>query len=295
MSAAPAVPAATGLGAGDPTYDAVAVRSAAVVIRAYSSSFGWACRLLGDPVRDHVRTVYALVRVADEIVDDPRPVLTPAERDELLTELEREVGRARARGRSSNLVVHAFARTARTFGIGDDLVAPFFASMRADLTATAHDDASFAAYVHGSAEVVGLMCLRVFVAGDEAAYDRLAPGAARLGAAFQKVNFLRDLAEDVDARGRSYFPGLDVDAFDDDDRDRLLADVDADLRAAAAVIDDLPRTSRRAVRVAHDLFAELSRRLAATPAATIRRERVRVPDLVKARLVAAAVARDVLR
>ncbi|MGW8566731.1 phytoene/squalene synthase family protein [Isoptericola sp. NPDC055881] len=279
----------------DGLYDAVAVESAAVVIRAYSSSFGWACRLLGEPVRDHVRTVYALVRVADEIVDDISPTLTPAQREDLLDELERDVTRARACGRSSNLVVHAFARTARRFGIGDDLVAPFFASMRADLTVSAHDEASFAAYVHGSAEVVGLMCLRVFVAGDDEAYARLAPGAARLGAAFQKVNFLRDLAEDVEARGRSYFPGLDVDGFDDDARDRLLADIDADLAAAAAVIGDLPRSSRRAVRVAHDLFAELSRRLAATPAATIRRERVRVPGPVKARLVAAACARDVLR
>ncbi|GAB3098530.1 phytoene/squalene synthase family protein [Isoptericola nanjingensis] len=296
-----AVPAVPVVGAGaavagvDPTYDATAVRSAAVVVRAYSTSFGWACRLLGDDVRDHVRGVYALVRVADEIVDDPRPGLSVAERGELLDELEQEVARARGRGRSSNLVVHAFARTARLFGIGDDLVAPFFASMRTDLTVTAHDEAGFATYVHGSAEVVGLMCLRVFVAADDAAYARLAPGAARLGAAFQKVNFLRDLAEDVDLRGRSYFPGLDVDAFDDADRDRLLADVDADLAAARVAIDELPRSSRLAVRVAHDLFAELSRRLAATPAATIRRERVRVPGPVKARLVAGALAREALR
>ncbi|MCZ2264683.1 phytoene/squalene synthase family protein [Isoptericola sp. QY 916] len=296
--AVPAVPVA-GAGAAvagvDPTYDATAVRSAAVVVRAYSTSFGWACRLLGDDVRDHVRGVYALVRVADEIVDDPRPGLSVAERGELLDELEQEVARARGRGRSSNLVVHAFARTARLFGIGDDLVAPFFASMRTDLTVTAHDEAGFATYVHGSAEVVGLMCLRVFVAADDAAYARLAPGAARLGAAFQKVNFLRDLAEDVDLRGRSYFPGLDVDAFDDADRDRLLADVDADLAAARVAIDELPRSSRLAVRVAHDLFAELSRRLAATPASTIRRERVRVPGPVKARLVAGALAREALR
>lgn len=298
--AVPAVPVpVAGAGAAvagvDPTYDATAVRSAAVVVRAYSTSFGWACRLLGDDVRDHVRGVYALVRVADEIVDDPRPGLSVAERGELLDELEQEVARARGRGRSSNLVVHAFARTARLFGIGDDLVAPFFASMRTDLTVTAHDEAGFATYVHGSAEVVGLMCLRVFVAADDAAYARLAPGAARLGAAFQKVNFLRDLAEDVDLRGRSYFPGLDVDAFDDADRDRLLADVDADLAAARVAIDELPRSSRLAVRVAHDLFAELSRRLAATPAATIRRERVRVPGPVKARLVAGALAREALR
>ena len=297
MSAAtvPDGPAAAPGVAVDPTYDAAAVRSAAVVVRAYSTSFGWACRLLGDEVRDHVRGVYALVRVADEIVDDPRPGLSVAERGELLDELEHEVARARGRGRSSNLVVHAFARTARRFGIGDDLVAPFFASMRTDLTVTAHDEAGFAAYVHGSAEVVGLMCLRVFVAADDAAYDRLAPGAARLGAAFQKVNFLRDLAEDVDLRGRSYFPGLDVDTFDDQDRDRLLADIDGDLAAARVAIDDLPRSSRLAVRVAHDLFAELSRRLGATPAATIRRARVRVPGPVKARLVATAVAREALR
>ncbi|MFD6176889.1 MULTISPECIES: phytoene/squalene synthase family protein [unclassified Isoptericola] len=291
-AAGPAVPAVP---AADALYDAVAVRSAAVVIRAYSSSFGWACRLLGDAVRDPVRSVYALVRVADEIVDDVRPGLGAEARAALLDDLEREVARATACGRSSNLVVHAFARTARRYGIGDDLVAPFFASMRADLTVTAHDEASFAAYVHGSAEVVGLMCLRVFVAGDDAAYDRLAPGAARLGAAFQKVNFLRDLAEDVDERGRSYFPGLDVDAFDDAARDRLLADVDADLAAASVAIDRLPRTSRRAVRVAHDLFAELSRRLGAMPAATIRRERVRVPGPVKARVVAGVLVKDVLR
>jgi len=290
-----AASAASRAGAVDALYDAVAVRSAAVVVRAYSTSFGWACRLLGDDVRDHVRAVYALVRVADEIVDDPRAGLSVAARGELLDELEHEVARARERGRSSNLVVHAFVGTARRFGIGDDLVAPFFASMRADLSVAAHDETSFAEYVHGSAEVVGLMCLRIFVAGDDAAYDRLAPGAARLGAAFQKVNFLRDLAEDADVRGRAYFPGLDVDAFGDDDRDRLLADVDADLRAGAAAIARLPRGSRLAVRVAHDLFAELSRRLAATPAATIRRERVRVPGPVKARLVAAAVAREALR
>ena len=289
------VPSPTAPTTADADYDAVAARSAALVVDAYSTSFGWACRLLGDPVREHVRAVYALVRVADEIVDDVQADLTTAERDALLTDLEEEVARGVERGRSSNLVVHAFARTARRFAIGPDLVAPFFASMRADLTVTEHDEATFAAYVHGSAEVVGLMCLRVFVAGDDGAYERLAPGAARLGAAFQKVNFLRDLAEDVDARGRSYFPGLEVDAFDDRDRDRLLADVDADLRAAAAVIGDLPRSSRVAVRVAHDLFAELSRRLAATPAAVIRRRRVRVPDLVKARLVATAIAKDVWR
>src|SRR5699024_3711193 len=102
--------------------------------------------------------------------------------------------------------VHAFARTARRYGIGGALIDPFFASMRTDLTISEHDQASLEDYVHGSAEVVGLMCLRVFAGGDERAYARLAPGAVRLGAAFQKVNFLRDMAQDHQVRGRTYFP-----------------------------------------------------------------------------------------
>ncbi|WP_402462858.1 phytoene/squalene synthase family protein [Isoptericola aurantiacus] len=273
-------------------YDVAATRSAATVVDEYSTSFGWACRLLGPEIRDHVRAVYALVRIADEIVDDMAADLSTAERDRVLTELEQETGAALRRGRSANLVVHAFARTARRFGIGHELVDPFFASMRADLSVTEHDEASFRTYVHGSAEVVGLMCLRVFTGGDEAAYARLSPGAARLGAAFQKVNFLRDLADDVDERGRSYFPGLDVATFGDAERDALLDDIDADLAAASAAIAVLPRSSRVAVRTAHDLFAELSRRLRATPAERLRQERVRVPDPVKVRLVLAAVARE---
>lgn len=274
----------------DPTYDATAVRSAAVVVRAYSTSFGWACRLLGDGVRDHVRAVYALVRVADEIVDDPRPGLSVAERGELLDELEREVARARARGRSSNLVVHAFARTARRFGIGDDLVAPFFASMRSDLTVTAYDEAGFAAYVHGSAEVVGLMCLRVFVAGDDAAYERLAPGAARLGAAFQKVNFLRDLADDAGRLGRSYIPGLDPQTFTDRDKAAVVDEIAEDLAVAREAIARLPRGSRRATTAAAALFGRLNEQLRETPAAALRTTRVSVPLGRKLGILANAAA-----
>lgn len=276
-------------------YDSVATRSAAVVIDAYSTSFGWACRLLGRSVRDDIRAVYALVRVADETVDDVEAELTAAQRESLLTELEQQVADAMKCGRSSNLVVHAFARTARQYGIGADLVDPFFASMRSDLSATERDAASFARYVYGSAEVVGLMCLRVFMAGDDDACARLGPGAARLGAAFQKVNFLRDLGDDYDGRGRTYFPGFDITVFDNAQRDALLDDVDADLGAAAAVIGDLPRSSRVAVRAAHDLFAELSRRLRATPAVGLRSRRVRVPGVVKARVIAGALVREVLR
>lgn len=281
-------------------YDVVSEGSAAVVIGQYSSSFGLASRLLAEPVRTRVRNVYALVRVADEIVDNPDPTLGHEPRARMLSWLHDDVRHALRTGYSGNLVVHAFARTALVCGIGEELVAPFFASMRMDLDTTVHTRESFDRYVYGSAEVVGLMCLRVFLAeegtgADEAArdasrrYDRLAPGARRLGAAFQKLNFLRDLAEDHDTLGRRYFPGLDVDRFCDADRDRILDDIAADLDAAAAVVPELPASSRRAVRVAHATFAELAARLRATPAAEIRRARVRVPGPVKVRLVAGAL------
>lgn len=263
-------------------YDDVAQASAAQVIAGYSTSFGWATRLLAQPVRAHVRNIYALVRVADEIVDDPDPALAPAWRRQQLDELEVETYRALDSTRSSNLVVHAFALTARRFGIGSELVEPFFASMRADLVRSRHDAQSLSDYVHGSAEVVGLMCLRVFTGGDVAAYEQLRPGAQRLGAAFQKVNFLRDLADDHDQLGRTYFPGLDPAAFSDAHRDELLDDIDADLAAAAEAIRLLPDSSRRAVRAAHALYSALSRRLRSTPAARIREVRVRVPDGQKA-------------
>ena len=270
-------------------YDRVAQRSAGCVIAGYSTSFGWATRLLDEPVRTHVRSIYALVRIADETVDDPDPSFPASERSRLLDELVAETARAVAGARSTNLVVQAFALTARRFGIGPALIDPFFASMRADLDVSGHDEASLAEYVHGSAEVVGLMCLRVFLDGDDAACARLAPAASALGAAFQKVNFLRDLAEDHDELGRSYFPGLDIEDFGDLERDRLLGDIDADLAHAATAIPHLPVSSRRAVAAAHGFYSALSRRLHATPAQQIRRARVRVPDHEKAVIMARAV------
>lgn len=276
------------------TYDDVADASAALVIDAYSSSFGLASRLLAGPVRSDVRNVYALVRVADEIVDAPRPDQGPAQQGQDLDTLEEETAAAMATGSSSNLVVHAFARTARRCGIDPALVRPFFASMRTDLDRTVHDEESLATYVYGSAEVVGLMCLRAFLADEPrrtARYDELAPGAQRLGAAFQKVNFLRDLGEDADQLGRRYLPGLDPARPDASSRDHWLDDIDADLAAAARVVPALPRSSRIAVCAAHDLFAELSARLRRTPPDELVRARVRVPDPLKARLVAAAVLR----
>lgn len=269
-------------------YDRVAEETASIVIRRYSTSFGLASRLLGPGVRQHVENIYALVRVADEIVDGGAQVAT-IDAGRALNELEVETDRAVELGFSSNLVVHAFALTARETGFGSDLTAPFFESMRADLTQTVHDTASFDRYVYGSAEVVGLMCLRAFLIGEEVAdLQRFETGARALGSAFQKVNFLRDLAADFETLGRSYFPGVDVESFGEVEKTRLLDDIDADLAVSAAVLPDLPRSSRRAVALAQSLFAELSVRLRATPAQSLVRSRVRVPNPVKARLAVSA-------
>jgi len=243
-------------------YRDVAEQTASLVIRRYSTSFGMASRLLGPAVRQPVENIYALVRVADEVVDGgaEEAGLDREVAGRVLDGLERDTERAISDGYSANLVVHAFAGTARAAGFGAELTAPFFASMRADLTATEHDADSFARYVYGSAEVVGLMCLRVFVhdAGRDysaAELSELETGARALGAAFQKVNFLRDLHADVETLGRSYFPGVDVADFREADKVRLLDDIDTDLDRAAASLPLLPQNSRRAVTLAHGLFA----------------------------------------
>jgi phytoene synthase len=274
-------------------YGRVAEEAAGAVIRRYSSSFGLASRLLPRRNRADIQNIYGLVRVADEIVDGVAASagLAPEEVGEQLDALEADALRAIRTGYSSNLIVQAFARTARRTGFGDDLVVPFFASMRADLSASEHTPESFAAYVYGSAEVVGLMCLAAFLGGRRPAdLPRLEDGARALGAAFQKVNFLRDLSADFGSLGRSYFPGVRVEEFDDEVKNQLLDDLDRDLARAAEVLPSLPADSRAAVAVAHGLFAELSRRLREMPAERIAAERVSVPQHVKLRIVATSVA-----
>ncbi|RZS56187.1 phytoene/squalene synthetase [Microcella putealis] len=276
-------------------YDRVADEIAGRVIRRYSTSFALASKLLEPRVRQHVENIYALVRVADEIVDGgvAEAGLDSSAAGTYLDEFEAETHRAMATGYSTNLVVHAFARTAREVGFGEELTAPFFHSMRMDLTDTEHDQESFELYVYGSAEVVGLMCLRAFLQDQpisDQQNERMVRGARALGAAFQKVNFLRDLAADVETLGRSYFPGVRVDQFTEQEKHRLLDDIDADLRVSAAVIPDLPAGSRRAVALAQSLFQELATRIRKTPADTLIRARISVPTAVKARLLAEAAA-----
>ena len=182
-------------------YGAATEASAAPVIRRYSNSFRLATSLFPRRCRAEIASIYALVRVADEIVDGTAAEagLDAAQQGDRLDELEADTERAVATGFSANLVVHAFAVVARTAGIPREPIEAFFASMRRDLDDVAFDDAEYRTYIHGSAVAVGLMCLRVFVRGvdvDPDTFPELEEGAARLGAAFQKVNFLRDLGDD---------------------------------------------------------------------------------------------------
>ncbi|WP_309104301.1 squalene/phytoene synthase family protein [Microbacterium sp.] len=271
------------------------------VIRTYSTSFGLATRLLGRRHRRHIRNIYAMVRIADEIVDGvaAEAGLDPRAQNAALSDYRSETHRAMRTGYSSDMILHAFARTAREVGIDEELTVPFFASMQSDLPGaddapgfTAYDARAHGRYVYGSAEVVGLMCLQVFLQGQvrgPAELESLRTGARQLGAAFQNINFLRDLADDTQRLRRGYLTGAS--RLTDADRDAWVGTIRGQLEQARRAIPLLPRDSRTAVRSALALFSALTDRIARTPAADLYRRRVRVPDLQKALLTASAVIR----
>lgn len=277
-------------------YSMAAQRAAREVIYSYSTSFGLATRLLGKKFQAHVENVYALVRVADEIVDgsaaQAAELAAEINPEQLLAEFEAETYRAMQTGYSTNLIIHAFAQTAREVGIEKAIVEPFFYSMRQDLTEKEHDQASFEKYVYGSAEVVGLMCLQVFMHGKHYSaqeQERLILGARALGSAFQKVNFLRDLAADFRRLDRSYFPGVDVNNFNEETKQRLVADIEKDLAVSAQSLPLLPSSARRAVAAAQLLFTKLNRKIKKTSAQELINRRISVGAFEKAALLIRAL------
>lgn len=257
-----------------------------VILRRYSTSFALACRLLAPATRPHVAAIYAWARVGDEVVDGAMDDQAAAR--ELISDARRRTHRAVARGLDPDPITHAFADTARRFGIDARLIDPFYDSMEADLEVTEHTEDSLRQYIHGSAEVIGEMCLRTFAGGRLGDDDETAAGARALGSAFQKVNFLRDIREDSVELGRNYLPGRDPRALTERDVVELADDVDADLRMARASIEKIPGRDRLAVLAAHDLFAELNDRLRAAGAAGVIAGRVRVPNPVKLAVIGRA-------
>lgn len=250
-----------------------------LITTAYSTSFGLSIRLFEPSLRPHIYAIYALVRIADEIVD----TYDGSDQRSLLGNLEAETKRALTYGYSTNPVVHAFAMTAQQYHIDSDLISPFFESMRMDLSPKKFDQKLYETYIYGSAEVVGLMCLKAFT-NDAALYKKLEPGAKRLGAAYQKVNFLRDIAADADGLGRWYFPTGSFATFDEKAKLVILNDIEKDFAAAAKAISQLPLSSRKAVTLSYQYYNKLLKQLKQTPASELKQKRVRVNDLEKTAL-----------
>ena len=276
-------------------YNRMAARSSAQVIAQYSTSFSLATRLLREPVRTHICNLYAMVRIADELVDGTAAEagVTAVEIAALLDSYEEAVVAAPQRGFHVDPVLHAWADTARVANIPAEYVRDFFAAMRRDLHQSTYTaDADLDEYVHGSAEVIGLMCLRIFLIDDKAAGEpaEIEDACRRFGAALQKVNFLRDLAEDSEKLGRQYFPTKRTGVLTDAEKDSIINDIREDLAVAKQAIPQLPGAARAGVLMAWLLFNELTDRLAAATVPKIQRTRIRVPAHVKARFGVQAVA-----
>lgn len=261
-------------------YDNVAAECAKRTTKAYSTSFSLGIRFLAPSLREAIYNIYGFVRYADEIVD----TLHGPQQSAMFARFKEDTYWALEHGMSSNPILHAFAKTYQTYNIEQEHVDLFLRSMEWDLDKTAYDRESYDDYIVGSAEVVGLMCLHVFVFGDRATYERLLPNARSLGAAFQKVNFLRDLKDDFEDKGRIYFPGVDMSAFNAGVKTQIEAEIAADFRHAYQGIVKLPKESRLGVYVAYVYYQRLFQKIAALPSNRIMEERVRIPNRRKATL-----------
>lgn len=259
-------------------YTALSYEFAERLTRRYSTSFGLSTRLLSPAIRPHIYAIYGMVRLADEIVDT-HANLDHAQQE--LHALELQTLKALGTGYSTNPLLHAFALSARHYGIEQELIKPFFASMRMDLHTTTHTAASYKTYIYGSAEVVGLMCLKVFTGGDTQTYNRQRAGAQALGRAYQKVNFLRDYAADTKQLGRHYFPG-DTGELSESLQQAVVNDISKDFITARPAIDTLPASCRRAVALSYSYYTQLLTLLAETDVATLATTRIRVNNGKKA-------------
>ena len=273
-------------------YDRMCDHAAAQVIARYSTSFSLSTRLLAPAVRRDIRNLYAVARIADEIVDGTAQAAEGTDPAAALDAYEAQILAAPAQRFHTDPVVHAYANTARRCEFDPEHLRAFFASMRRDLTQTTFTADEVDAYVYGSAEVIGLLCLRAFLADvpvPHAHFPQLEAGARALGSAFQKVNFLRDFGEDSAALGRRYYD------LSDAKKDELVAEIYAELDIARQAIPLLPRSARVGVQAAEALFRELADIAAATPTVDLAATRVSVPNITKLRITARALTRGARR
>jgi len=271
-------------------YDKVCLKASRNTTHSYSTSFSLGIRSLDRRLHDPIHAIYGFVRFADEIVD----TFHGHAKADLLQRFWNDTHTAIAEGISLNPILHSFQSVVNRYGIEPELYDTFLRSMQMDLSDTVHDQQSYETYILGSAEVVGLMCLRVFCEGDDAMYQKLRPAAMKLGAAFQKVNFLRDLKDDHQNLGRTYFPGIDVKRMTAEDKRMIEADIQADFDAALIGIRVLPRGARFGVYVAYVYYLNLFRKIKALPTDRILTERVRVRNRRKIALLTTSYLRHSL-
>lgn len=261
-----------------------------LITQRYSTSFTLGIKTLNKKYHYPIYAVYGYVRYADEIVD----TFHDFDKARLLSEFRADTEKAIRDKISFNPVLHAFQRVVHEYKIEWELIDAFLHSMEMDLTETVYDQGEYETYIYGSAEVVGLMCLRIFCEGDEQQYQVLKEPARRLGAAFQKVNFLRDVKSDFQDRGRIYFPGVDFQAFTRHDKTAIEQDIQEDFDAALEGIKRLPSGARQGVYLAYIYYLKLFQKIKGLPVKTILQNRIRIPDGRKFWLLVKSMARHKL-
>lgn len=269
----------------------VSEKCSRITTEEYSTSFASAIRLLHQDIRKPIYNVYGFVRFADEIVDS----FHGYDKADLLKQFRIETFAAIERGLSLNPILHSFQLTVRQYRIDHELIEAFFRSMEMDLDKKLYNRDDYNEYIYGSAEVVGLMCLYVFCEGDKSLYEKLKPAARALGAAFQKVNFLRDIKADYNDLNRVYFPGVDFGNFTSVMKLEIEADIALDFKRAYDGIVQLPWKARFGVYVAYKYYLSLFLRIKRIQASRILRERVRIPNYLKAIIVMRAGVKNQLK
>lgn len=248
-----------------------------VITEHYSTSFTLGIKTLDKKYHMPIYAIYGFVRYADEIVD----TFHDHDKKTLLEDFKKDTYRAIEEKISLNPVLHAFQQVVNQYHIERELIDAFLKSMEMDLYETTYNDEDYHVYIYGSAEVVGLMCLRVFVEGDDTQYQTLKEPARSLGAAFQKVNFLRDIKSDFQERGRVYFPGVDFQKFTAADKKAIEDDIQRDFDHAYQGIVKLPKGSRLGVYLAYTYYIRLFKKIKSRPATDVLNNRIRIPDSKK--------------
>jgi len=258
-----------------------------LITRRYSTSFSLGIKMFDLRFRGPIYGIYGFVRFADEIVD----TFHDYPKAQLFERFRQDTWLALEEGISLNPVLHSFQHVVRKYGIERELIEAFLDSMEMDLTESNYDPEGYNEYIYGSAEVVGLMCLRVFCEGNDAEYQKLKAPARRLGAAFQKINFLRDIKSDLEDRGRVYFPGVDFNRFSQEDKWRIEADIKQDFDAALEGIRMLPKGARLGVYLAYKYYTHLFLKIKSAPPQQVAQERFRLSSKRKVYLLCSSALR----